>query len=582
MLPPREESHSATTFQYVVKRTKRKVPQEGSNNNKNSEVSEAMMKSATVTNTPDDKAIAMAALSEAAGPTARKVSSLVHNSDDANDKNNETMPQSPKGVDEFDSADPNSFTVEPFENFFDDDSNPFRVHLQAQITPITVSQYSSPVSKEHYSDDLRPTRGPDSLHMDATQPKDVRRSDIPSLLKKTEAPQQIGPSIPSSHDQPRPNYRVSFHASTASQNNYMHMKGLITPKMRLYIDDYDANFFIKLMDNLMGQPCIVKLDVHRGTNRKRTTSELSLLFQVVQSLVNLQTLHLTNIQMIDLDDLHDAIFGHRKLKRIQLRMMAGGIDDTVLRTLNTLPRLAEVSFETTESLDVSVLLRSSTIRKLHLSGVYTFSNAHVMAMVPHLECNTVLHELDFEPQISFLAFKFLAHTLRINRSIHVLQVNIEPTASHALVNQVMNEIATVLTLNSSLRAINNINHESLQPTMSSCRRILRALETNLTIEHFHLFREDSSFANRKKDVLKSDCHATSCGGYQDTKEADCSVDTTATTHVLCSAFEALDFEPIVNETRRILATAREKRDKALHFWFGGQKPRADKVTLSGQ
>jgi hypothetical protein len=153
--------------------------------------------------------------------------------------------------------------------------------------------------------------------------------------------------------------------------------------------------------------------------------------------------------------------------------------------------------------------------------------------------------------------------------VHVLQVNIESTASQALINQVMNEIATVLTMNSSLHSLNNVNHESLRPSANSCRRILRALESNVAMEHFHLFCEDSSFTTRKKNILfKSDSPSITSRQIDASKKMDSSVDTTATTNVLCSAFEALNFEPIVSETRRIFSNAKTKGEQAFQLIFG--------------
>ncbi len=555
ILHPQEQSFSATTFKYVVKKTKRKdaLKSNGDSNSMNCESSiEQQQQTSAFLATP------------------RKASLLADDAEYTNEEGSTVMPQSPKGVDEFDMA--NSFSMEPFEDFFAYENNPFRVATKISSTETSPAEGGCNTHKQRNEVE-------ECFDARLMPPACIEQCDIPALVKKTKAPEVIGQASPV-QDTHTPNRQKSQDTDMIAPKICIHLVEIVTPKMRLYIDDYDPTFFSTLLENLMGQSCIVKLDLHFGTNRKRSSSEMLLLFEMIQSLDHLETLHLSNLVARDLENLQRAFFAHQGLKRIRLCMMAGGIDATTLRSLCTIPHLTEISLETTQSLDVSPLLRSTTLRKLNLCGMCILSNAHIMAMVPILECNTVLHELDLEPQISFLAFKFLAHALRINRSIQVLQVNIESTASRSLENQVMKEIATVLILNSSLRELNNINHDRLQPSTDSCRRIMRSLETNLSIEHFHLFREDSSFANRKKDVLKPDFNAIKYGDFQDSKAADCSVDTTATTQILCSAFEALNFEPFVNQTRRIFASARSKRDMALHAFFGGGKPIPESASPS--
>lgn len=552
LLHREQESHSTKTFNYVVKRMKGK-----------SQVMKFNSKEKTMTANPIKGS--MDAEVSLAVPAPTKVPLVV----------DDVSPPSPKGVEDFDFA--SSFGVEPFEDFFADERNPFRVHVSTQTVSSETSKGIIRTEPEPCQvNDTNDTPGTPLEHaiVDHALPQSLSRAapacEVPTLLRKTQAPEEIGRILPS-HDTFHAQNQPMNTAAVTPDTRYIHIQEIVTPKMRLYVDDYDASFFCILMQNLLGKSCIVKLDIHRGTDRKRTDSEMALLFQVIQSLANLHTLHLSNVESQDLTSFHEAIFGHRKLKHIRLRIMSGGIDATVLRTLNTLPRLAEVSLETNESFDISLLLRSTTVRKLHIGGLHAISNAHVMAMVPQLECNTVLQELDIEPQMSFLGFKFLAHSLRINRSVHILQVNIESTASRALVSQVMNEIATVLTMNSSLRSINNINHECLRPSANSSRRILRALESNMAMEHFHLFYEDSSFTTRKKNILstvKSECPSKTSRQVDAPKTTDCSVDTTATTNVFCSAFESLNFDPIVNETRRIFDNAKTKGGQALQLIFG--------------
>jgi hypothetical protein len=319
-------------------------------------------------------------------------------------------PPSPKGVEDFDFA--SSFGVEPFEDFFADERNPFRVQVTTQTVSLETSENNARTEPELFQVNDIPGTPLEHVIIDQTLPGPcpaaTQSFEVPTLIRKTQAPEEIGLIWPS-QDTINEQNQATNNVAVTPDSRYIHIQEIVTPKMRLYIDDYDASFFCLLMQNLLGKSCIVKLDIHRGTDRKRTASEMTILFQVIQSLANLHTLHLSNVELHDLDSFHEAIFGHRKLKHIRLRMMTGGIDATTLRTLNTLPRLAEISLDTKESVDVSLLLRSTTLRKLHIGGLHTLSNAHVMAMVPLLECNTVLQELDLEPQISFLGFKFLAH-----------------------------------------------------------------------------------------------------------------------------------------------------------------------------
>lgn len=555
LLQREQESYSTKTFNFVVKKIKHK-PSVTKFNSK-----EKTMAAVPVLRSMDEQVFLTDPLPQKVPPKEPLGVECV-------------SPPSPKGVEEFDLA--SSCGVEPFEDFFADERNPFRVHVATQTASLETSEDIARLGPEltlgHLHDAKVTSTPSEDIEVDHALPDCLSGAahgcEVPTLLRKTQAPEEIG-QLWSSQDTFYSKNQPMNNAVVIPDTRYTHIQEIVTPKMRLYIDDYDTSFFCVLMQHILGKSCIVKLDIHRGTDRKRTASEMALLFQVIQSLSHLHTLHLSNVEPHDLDTFHEAIFGHRKLKQIRLRMMSGSIDTTTLRTLNTLPSLADVSLETKESFDMSLLLRSTTIRKLHIGGMHSLSNAHVMAMVPQLECNTVLQELDLEPQLSFLGFKFLAHTLRINRSVHVLQVNIESTASLALVNQVMNEIATVLTMNSSLRSLKNINHEKLRPSANSCRRILRALESNMAIEHFHLFYEDSSFTARKKNILlKYECPVDTSRPNDTSKTTDGSVDTTATINVLCSAFEALSFEPIVSETKRIFANARTKGGQAFQFIFG--------------
>lgn len=394
----------------------------------------------------------------------------------------------------------------------------------------------------------------------------------------------------SSSAPPRPTktkYQTGPGTSTATESpstGAIRFQDAITSKLRLYIDDYDPGFFTKLMHDLMSQPRVAKLDIFRNehpSQRIRSTEDMALFFQVVQSLPNLKTLHLSNLDASsnDLEHLPGAVFGHRRLQIVKLHMVNGGIDVGTLRALNTVPRLTEVSLIATTSFDFSLLLRSTTLRRLHIASTkgtsFAFENAHVMSAVPMLECNRVLVELDLEPEMSFLAFKFLANSLRLNRSVEVLQVFIEGTSSQLLVEQAISEIAAVLIFNSTLRVLNNANYNSLLTGMPSCRKILRALETNVTMEHFHLFQEDASFTKQKNDLLrpmdtsKSGVNKSFGDGstyrssvssfytYDSSREMDETDDTSTRTSLprFCGGFEVpaigLDLEPVAEEAKKV-------------------------------
>jgi hypothetical protein len=283
----------------------------------------------------------------------------------------------------------------------------------------------------------------------------------------------------------------------------------------------------------------------------------------------------------------EALSKHASVTNITFKLASGDITPNTILTLQSMPRLLEVRLESNQSFDASPLLGSLTLRRLHIgsNSSYSFDNAHIMTMVPLLECSSTLVELDLEPNMSILAFKFLVRALRSNRSIQVLQVATDLTASQALIHQAMSEMATVLTMNSTLRVLNNINYSKLEIEASCSRWILRGLEANVTIEHFQLFREDPSFSNRKRELVKPSAgnfnkrigdgsmnssvanprssSPSACDSSVPGSEA--SNTTSATTTIFCSVFDAMNLDPMAKASKNFLKHARDQGDRALSY-----------------
>lgn len=526
-------------------------------------------------------------------------------------KGDSTLPISPKGVEDFDSG------SEFFDNYFESETNPFRGEsaeerstassgggwdheMISSGTPKRSNNARISVLKEIGAEDRLPL--PPRTQDPSLQDTVTRLFHGNNTISDPNS--QAGPATTSIQSAQSPIYTPSISqppaplASTGSRgqsDQTVGITGKISSKMRMYIDDYDETFFRALMYKLMCHPKIAKLDIYRSaTSATRTPAEMGLLFQMVRSLPKLRILFLTNLHgESDLPSFEESLFRNTNIRSVQLKLASGSVTPGTLRTLQSMACLTEVILESHHSFDASPLIASETLRRLHISssGTCSFDNAHIMSMVPLLECNSTLEELDLEPKMSLLAFKFLVHALRVNRSLQVVQVATEATSSQALILQAMSEIATVLTMNSTLRVLHNMNYKKLEVDAPCSRWILRGLEANVTAEHFRLFQEDSSFANRKRNLLKpatanlnrsfadgsmysSNIKPSSRGTSSSFPSGDSSIqgsesshNTSATTTIFCSAFDITSFNlaPVKQASQSFFQTAREQSERALSY-----------------
>jgi len=402
--------------------------------------------------------------------------------------------------------------------------------------------------------------------------------------------------------------------------------GRIPAKLRLYIDEYQSDFFQFLLQELLEDEAkknILKLDIHRSNTTTamdgniRTLKEMEDFFHMVQSLPELKILFLSNLHggEKDLSALDRTLRGHTSLTSIYLQMASDGIPFSLntLRTLQSMPRLKEVTLESCHhsSFDPSPLFRSTTIRKLHIRSSsmksHRFEDTHIFAIIPLLEANSTLLELDLEPKISILAFKFLIRALRVNQSLQQLRVAIDTTSSQTLIHQAMSEVATVIATNSTLRILKNTEYKNLNVEGPCSRWILRGLEANVKMEHFHLFQETPSFTSRKRELVKPTCNNLSvvrldgppgsassantsfngrrrnpmvCGSSivpcseasctSAVTESDSSHTSTATTTIFCSGM--MDFwtiEPVTGASETVWKNAMGYGERALAYLTSG-------------
>jgi hypothetical protein len=504
-------------------------------------------------------------------------------------KNESSLQTSPKGVDAFDDG------ATFFDNFFSTENNPFRAAEgasvvssacgwdHAMITGAAPGEGSDAIPsrlKASGTDEIISPRTKDpTLQHPASRLSHMLTGNIKTVTrdKSSTAQAETTRGTPAPSVVPGPSVGISLKACS---------------KMRMYIDEYDSDFFRALMFKLIYDPKISKLDVYRSVPGTRTSSDMELFFRMVGSLSNLRTLFLSNMNgESDMAYFDDALSRHAKVKIIKLMVASGTITSNTIRTLKSMPRLAQLRLDSDQSFDVTPLLESPTLRRLHIASTssHSFDPAHILSMVPILECNSTLTELDLEPKMSLLAFKALVHSLRINRSIKVLQVAIDWNSTEPLIHQAMSEVATVLTVNSSLRVLNNIHHDKLQVEPPCRRWILRGLEANVTIEHFLLFREDESFANCKRELVKpsignlvtpiggggslyssaTNYRNGSLAGESSVHGSEASNSSEATTTIFCTAFDVLNLQPIAKASRGFLSNALHQSERALSFMAVG-------------
>jgi hypothetical protein len=116
-----------------------------------------------------------------------------------------------------------------------------------------------------------------------------------------------------------------------------------------------------------------------------------------------------------------------------------------------------------------------------------------------LESNNTLTELNLEPPMSFTPFKLLAYALRVNTCLESFRVSISGSSKEA--DLAIDEIATVLGRNSTLKSLWNLQHSSLQVSNVTKNKILNAIEQNTSLEVFLFFEEDAFFSSQKEQLM---------------------------------------------------------------------------------
>ena len=512
-------------------------------------------------------------------------------SDDSAVKRDSSLTVSPKGVDDFDAG------VVFFDDYFSSENNPFREAQEESMACSSGGWETAMITGDtpRRSNDASPFAPKELAGIDFMSPRTKDPGLDETALRLFDG--AIDPPDPVTMEVKKvpaltppaalAEFPVEKMSSSIRPNRTITSIGKVSSKMRMYIDDYDAGFFRALMYDLIYQPKIIKLDIYRSNLGPRTPSDMELFFRMVRSLPKLRILSLSNMDGdADLVYFDEALSRHASVTNITLKIVSGTFKPSTVRTLQSIPCLTDVSLDCSQSFDASPLLGSTTLRRLHITSnsSHSFDNAHVMAMIPLLEQNSTLVELDLEPNMSILAFKFIARALRVNRSIQVLQVAIDSTSSQALIHQAMSEIATVLTVNSTLRALNNINYSKLQVEGSCSRWILRGLEANVTIEYFRLFLEGPSFTSRKRELIKpssgslskrfgdGSAFSSASNARSMSSTSDCSVPSSdasnvssSTTTIFCSAFDAINLEPMARVSKSLLNFTKEQSERALSY-----------------
>lgn len=430
------------------------------------------------------------------------------------------------------------FEFEPFDEFFDDVNNPFRapatVTEESVVQEQTQRDVANKVSEEKQTvgrtllDSTRITMVSTSSHArpaadDVATPKPVKVTVVPNAPLKVKMPVTLDDSSLSRSARLTPNASEEEQgnddgASVATRET-VHPFGSedsAASKLRLYIDNYNETAYIKALEDLASNPNVIKLDICRSraasadgkenVNRCRTQSQLASLFSVVRTLANLKILRLTNFEQSDFDNFPDAMEAHPSIQMVNIQSTT--INEATLRTLTCFPSLEEIRLEVEQSFTFDTLLKSSSLKRLSIQSkgeAFSLENSHLMALVQVLEDST-LKELNLEPPMSWIAFQLLAYALRVNSSLEKFRVSVAGNGVEA--DSALNEVATVLRRNSTLKSLRNLQYPSLRVSNEGQSNLLDALEANHTIEQFLFFEEDLAYRSRKEKLLERNKNPT--------------------------------------------------------------------------
>ena len=280
---------------------------------------------------------------------------------------------------------------------------------------------------------------------------------------------------------------------------------------RLFVDELDDTSFQQVLQDLEENPKIVKLIVSRATSspsdkRLRSAIDINMLFQLIKNLPKLKCLHMLNFCSSDMVGFHKILFGHQGLLAFKLRLSNGALDETMLRTLISIPSLLDVNIETKKSFAFPILFQSTSVRTLCISstggrnGDFAFTEDHILPHLSAVETNKALRSLYLEPRMSCGAFKFLAQALRLNKALDTLQVSLVGRGVEA--DNVIDYLALGLERNRNLKTLWNLQYDSFQVSQASKDKLIAAIDKNQTIKECLFIDEDVKFQQRKDQLFK--------------------------------------------------------------------------------
>eukprot|EP00934_Nitzschia_sp_Nitz4_P007631 Nitzschia sp. Nitz4//scaffold145_size56662//34513//36498//NITZ4_006561-RA/size56662-processed-gene-0.17-mRNA-1//1//CDS//3329536589//7621//frame0 len=381
-----------------------------------------------------------------------------------------------------------------------------------------------------------------------------------------------------------PSFPISdrFEPILAPKPNQILFGDTITPKLRLYIDDYDSPFFAQLMERLSGQARIVKLDMYRSLeDRKRTPAELAVFFQMAASLPNLTTLHLTHWDAAEGDLQEFALLReHAQLAHVRLDYgwspsedQEPGESTVVMDTLLSLPKLTSLTVHVSESCPIQELFQSQTLKRLHVlfqspsnsDATFEMEDSHVLSFSQSLASHPTLREFHLEPTLSLNVVPLLILALRTNQRLRTLRLSVvSPNPNDPRIDPVMVELAHWMEKNQQLETLQNLNYHALTVTPAHQDRLCQALAKS-SLRDFVFVAETPDFTQKKQSILASRQRASpkprSTPTGSDNKPS-CSMNMDAGAMGTCGVWEGLPTAEYTAWTKNIQKQSKQILDRA--------------------
>jgi hypothetical protein len=280
--------------------------------------------------------------------------------------------------------------------------------------------------------------------------------------------------------------------------------------LRLFIDDFSEANFWPLLDSLYFNWNLQKLIIFRRRQsdhcRVRTQQEMDCLFRVLNRLAScLSEMHLWSFCPEDQGVLSRGLANFASLEYVQIHLETGSLSTMFAKALTSLPNLVSLEVEVSESFHLSTLLDSPSLGVLSVicsdSERFSFPDEEIVKFAKKLEANTSLHVLSLEPLISStIALPAIMDALRRNnRTLQTFQFSstVSPTENG---DYTLQSILDCLN-ETALRVLWNHCNESWSVSSEMKQKVLQVLNSNKTIEQFHVFSESTDYWTEKSSIL---------------------------------------------------------------------------------